>query len=205
MRLFLILFIWSIMPFSLFSSIYTFQKDIEVGKQPLKVIFHEGTGIHVFSDRYDSNFNGEFEPELGETKSSWWLIPYMQSDTAILLKEFDWDFTFGFSIGYPLRPALNNGVIYFLTNNGVMPYRLDNAELVEDDIVPIPCNAVSVFENKMYLSVRHIPEGGWVADTNYVIVYDMTSKTVIEPCQPLLTFSKPFVFKDIIQTRKNIY
>lgn len=180
MRLFLTLAICFAFPFSLFSSIYTFQKDIEVGKQPLKVIFDEGTGIHVFCDRYDSNYNGEFEPELGETKSSWWLIPYMQSDTAILLKEFDWDFTFGFSIGYPLRPALNNGVIYFHTNNGVMPYRLDNAELVESEIVPIPCNAVSIFEDKMYLSVRHIPEGGWVADTNYVIVYDITSKTVID-------------------------
>lgn len=182
-------------PVVLLSSIYTFQKDIEVGKQPLEIIYDEVTGgYHIFCDRYDSNFNGIYEPELGETKSTWWLVPSVFSDTAKMLKEFEWDFTYGFSIGYPLRPAVENGIIYFHTNSGVLPYRLSNAELIEDEIVPIGCNAVSIFENKMYLSVRHFPEGGWVADTNYVIVYDMQNKAITDTLPAIANVQQTLCF-----------
>lgn len=197
MKLLSVIFSLLFLPIILFSSSYHLYKEFEVGKYPIAIIYDEQSGYHIYCDRYDSNFNGIFEPELGETKSSWWHISYPQSDNeAQLLKEFDWEFTTGFSTGCALRPAIQDGIIYFNTTTGVYPYRLSNAELIENRIVPIGCNAVSIFENKMYLSVRHIPEGEYVADTNYVIVYDMQNKVVtdtlpaIANVQQVLCFAK---------------
>ncbi len=197
MKLLSIIFSLMLLPIILFSSSYHLYKEYEVGKYPISIIYDEQSGYHVYCDRYDSNFNGIYEPELGETKSSWWGISSPQSDNeAQLLKEFDWEFTTGFSTGCGLRPAIQDGIIYFNTTTGVYPYRLSNAELIEDGIVPIGCNAVSIFENKMYLSVRHIPDGEYVADTNYVIVYDMQNKVVtdtlpaIANVQQVLCFAK---------------
>ncbi len=197
MKLFSVIFSLMLLPVFLLSSSYHLYKEYEVGKYPIAIIYDEQSGYHIYCDRYDSNFNGIYEPELGETKSSWWLVSEPRGEyPAQLIKEFDWEFTTGFSTGNALRPAIKDGIIYFNTTTGVYPYRLSNAELIEDEIVPIGCNAVSIFENKMYLSVRHIPVGEYVADTNYVIVYDMLNKNVtdtlpaIANVQQVLCFAK---------------
>lgn len=155
--------------FNLFSELD--HTKIQVGQTPIYVNSDYNGVIHIFCAGVDANFNGIFEVDSGDVSASWWkYFPGYKTPTKVMdLNGF---------LDTPFRPAIVNDTIYFNLNSKVQSFDLINNSLVNDCVINLKANAVSIDKNNMYLSIRVYD--GWALLDNYVLVYNLNSKTITD-------------------------
>lgn len=152
--------------------------SVIVGSQPACIIDYNGPwSFDVICLGKDVNFDNVYDSATDELPS-WWRV----SVPMVTYRTFKpWssqeklrDFEFG-SPGFPLRPLLHNDNLYLHQNSFIKKFRMSDASIVDSIPFEQTVAGLSSEDGVIFVSVRNIPAGAWVADTNYIVALDMTT------------------------------
>lgn len=148
--------------------------DVEVGKQPAIIHMMEDNQdkqFHVICLGADINYNGVFEPEMGDEKPSWWVISGGDYEPQKAM-----EFEFG-SFVDPLyiRTALDKQAekLYIPFKGKISVFDANTFELLEDEFLDISASGVHVNET-MGLIASIVPEGPDSKGT--MMIHDLETK-----------------------------
>ena len=126
--------------FSIFSNItyssdFRYVKDIQVGNEPVGVFYDSKNDIfHIFCKGTDKDFDGNYEPDQGDTLPSWWVLKIDRiGEVKNLTKVKEFPFA---SIPFPFRPAFvpSERKIWINHSDGIVAYNLDTYEQIDEKI-----------------------------------------------------------------------
>lgn len=158
---------------------WNFYNRFDVGSQPVAIIVDSNNLIpqcYIICYGIDKNYNDIYEE--GDEYPSLWRLNIGMTTSLNSMSDFIFetekirDFPFG-SIGIPFRPAIDKDTLYICQLGKISSYLLNGEDLGE---IFYRNNAVAVSkkDNKLFVSVRES------MDTNYVLVYDLIKKEIID-------------------------
>lgn len=118
-----------------YSNDFRYVKDIQVGNEPVGVFYDSKNDIfHIFCKGTDKDFDGDYEPDQGDTLPSWWILKIDRiGEVKNLTKVKEFPFA---SIPFPFRPAFvpSERKIWINHNDGIVAYNLDTYEQIDEKI-----------------------------------------------------------------------
>ncbi len=165
-------------------------KTIIAGIRPVAIIPDLQNNFNIFCAGWDSNYNDIFEPDSGDVLASWWKI---DRDTEKFYKVIDFDWGL---IDVPFRPFVYKNTIFIHHNHRVESYNINTGELLDSSVCNLDAIAISVLENKIFVSLRVDENKDWVIDTNIVVIYDLLKKEILDtiPAYNYVQQTLPFNF-----------
>jgi len=185
---FAILAAFFLLNFSFFSYsqvIETARGSVQVGKQPA-ILYDNGSDLLLFCLGWDANYDGNFDPQNDEMPSIWDIFittpSYSQPNFIFPTKMMDIEFGTTFFL---YRPAFNidknyNMRFFYQHNNHIKIVDIRERKLI--DSIPFEDKIANIFieDDLLYLSTQYIPEGAWTAEDNYLIIFDMKTKSAVD-------------------------
>lgn len=170
-----LLFVFFLFTNTIYSYNLTHIKDIEVGSEPVGVFYDNlKQQFHIFCGGADYDFDGEFEPSMGDSLPSWWTLKVDKAGDVIELKRVK-DFPFG-SIPFPFRPAFvpDERKIFINHYDGIVAYNIDTYEALEPKITIYGVNGLDYRSGHLLIA-----QSQFTGQTDTALVYSINSKKIM--------------------------